>query len=53
MLAFLYFVLQSGSGPGSEPNRWRRVLAMGIESTLRILADDWELVVAAKGQSDE
>jgi hypothetical protein len=32
---------------GGECSPW------GIESTLRILADDWELVVAAKGQSDE
>jgi len=32
---------------GGECSPWR------IESTLRILADDWELVVAAKGQRDE
>ena len=32
---------------GGECSPW------GTESTLRKLADDWELVVAAKGQSDE
>jgi hypothetical protein len=32
---------------GGERSPW------GTESTLRIFADHWELVVAAKGQSDE